>query len=60
MLQHEKNTMLNKVLQLEQWIDGYTDKECLTMPLEDVRKRIKLWQDIERNLNSIKHLIKTS
>jgi hypothetical protein len=58
MLTHEKETMLNKVLQLENWIDGYYDSHFIKT--EDNAKTYKLFLDIKRNLNSIKSLIKKS
>mgnify|MGYP006921334667 CR=1 FL=1 len=53
MLTHEKETVLNKVLQLEAWIDGYWQSDKY---LENSRLII----NIKRNLNSIKSLINKS
>jgi len=50
MLTQQKETMLNKVICLEMWMTGYLCDD----------KDGKLLNDINRNLNSIKALIKKS
>lgn len=61
MLTHEKETMLNKVLQLENWFMGYleTDEDIFDKE-KPTNKKAELLQNIYRNLNSIKSLIKKS
>lgn len=67
MLTNEKETMLNKVLQLENWFIGYTDKGVIdtngnnwVMGNDEFKKRCQLETNILRNLNSIKSLINKS
>ena len=56
MLTNEKETMLNKVLQLENWLNGYLTADEITRNIE----RGNLQTNIKRNLNSIKSLINKS
>ena len=59
MLTHEKETMLNKVLQLENWFDGYLETP-INITTEAEKNKIKLAIQVFRNLNSIKSLINKS